>query len=141
MIVFWKNTWLYMVCNEPRKIPLTQKYGISLSYLAFILLYNSLPDWEVFSYIGYISQSVEIQDRNQPLQITLEEDAQRLDEVVVTALGIKRQSRSLRYSTTQVGGNEFTMARDSNSSNALFGKIAGVSVSLFIGSRLFVFYV
>lgn len=81
------------------------------------------------SYIGYISQSVEIKDRNQPLQITLEEDAQKLDEVVVTALGIKRQSRSLGYSTTQVGGNEFTMARDPNLGNALSGKIAGVSVS------------
>lgn len=81
------------------------------------------------SYIGYISQSVEIQDRNQPLQITLEEDAQKLDEVVVTALGIKRQSRSLGYSTTQIGGNEFTMARDPNLGNALSGKIAGVSVS------------
>lgn len=81
------------------------------------------------SYIGYISQSVEIKDRNKPLQITLEEDAQKLDEIVVTALGIKRQSRSLGYSTTQVSGNDFTMARDPNLGNALSGKIAGVSVS------------
>lgn len=81
------------------------------------------------SYIGYISQSVEVKDKNQPLQITLEEDAQKLDEVVVTALGIRRQSRSLGYSTTQVDGNEFTMARDPNLGNALSGKIAGVSVS------------
>lgn len=81
------------------------------------------------SYIGYISQSVEIKGGKQPLQITLKEDAQKLDEVVVTALGIKRQSRSLGYSTTQVSGNEFTMARDPNLGNALSGKIAGVSVS------------
>ena len=47
----------------------------------------------------------------------------------MTALGIKRQSRSLGYSTTQVGGEDFTMARDPNLGNALSGKVAGVSVS------------
>ena len=44
-------------------------------------------------------------------------------------MGIKRQSRSLGYSTTQVGGEDFTMARDPNLGNALSGKVAGVSVS------------
>lgn len=80
------------------------------------------------SYLGYITQ--ELNAANQSiLNVVMLEDTQKIDEVVVTALGIKRQSRSLGYSTTQVGGEDFTMARDPNLGNALSGKIAGVSVS------------
>lgn len=81
-----------------------------------------------FSYIGYIPQEVRVGSQST-INVVLREDTQTLDEVVVTALGIKRQSRSLGYSTTQVGGDEFTMARDPNLGNALSGKIAGVSVA------------
>jgi TonB-linked SusC/RagA family outer membrane protein len=81
-----------------------------------------------FSYIGYIPVSVPVKGQTV-FNIILREDTQTLDEVVVTALGIKRQSRSLGYSTTQVGGNAFTMARDPNLGNALSGKVAGVSVA------------
>lgn len=81
-----------------------------------------------FSYIGYAPQSVSVKGQTI-INVTLNEDTQKLDEVVVTALGIKRQSRSLGYSTTQVGGEDFTMARDPNLGNALSGKVAGVSVS------------
>ena len=89
-----------------------------------------VPDGAVIeiSYIGYSTQEVTASGQ-QNLQVTLKEDTQKLDEVVVTALGIKRQSRSLGYSTTQVGGEDFTMARDPNLGNALSGKVAGVSVS------------
>ncbi len=88
-----------------------------------------VPDGAVIeiSYIGYSTQEVTASGQ-QNLQVTLKEDTQKLDEVVVTALGIKRQSRSLGYSTTQVGGEDFTMARDPNLGNALSGKVAGVSV-------------
>ena len=88
-----------------------------------------VPDGAVIeiSYIGYSTQEVTASGQ-QNLQVTLKEDTQKLDEVVVTALGIKRQSRSLGYSTTQVGGDDFTMARDPNLGNALSGKVAGVSV-------------
>ncbi len=79
------------------------------------------------SYVGYTPQ--EVKYTGKPLNITLQEDTQTLDEVVVTALGIKRQKRSLGYSTTTVGGDDFTQARDINVGNALSGKIAGVSVS------------
>ena len=80
------------------------------------------------SFIGYIPQEIALKGQKQ-ISATLIEDTQKLDEVVVTALGIKRQSRSLGYSTTLVGGEDFTMARDPNLGNALSGKIAGVSVS------------
>lgn len=89
-----------------------------------------VPDGAIIevSYIGYSTQEITASGQ-QNLQVTLKEDTQKIDEVVVTALGIKRQSRSLGYSTTQVGGEDFTMARDPNLGNALSGKIAGVSVS------------
>ena len=89
-----------------------------------------VPDGAIIeiSYIGYSTQEVTASGQ-QNLQVTLKEDTQKIDEVVVTALGIKRQSRSLGYSTTQVGGEDFTMARDPNLGNALSGKVAGVSVS------------
>ncbi|MEN9917685.1 MAG: hypothetical protein RL662_121 [Bacteroidota bacterium] len=82
----------------------------------------------VFSYLGFINQEVAMKGRSV-IDITLKEDTQVLSEVVVTALGIKRQARSIGYSTTQVSGSDFTESRDVNLGNALTGKIAGVSVS------------
>ena len=90
---------------------------------------SNVPDGATIqiSYVGYTPQEVKF--TGKPLDITLQEDTQTLDEVVVTALGIKRQKRSLGYSTTTVGGKDFTEARTTNIGNALSGKIAGVSVS------------
>lgn len=90
---------------------------------------SNVPDGSVIqiSYVGYTPQ--ELKYTGKPLNILLQEDTQTLDEVVVTALGIKRQKRSLGYSTTTVGGEDFTQARDINVGNALSGKIAGVTVS------------
>lgn len=79
------------------------------------------------SYIGYDAQ--DIVWNGLPLKVQLKDASKSLDEVVVTALGIKRQERSLGYSTTLVKGDEFTMARDPNLGNALSGKVAGVSVA------------
>ncbi len=80
------------------------------------------------SYLGYTPQTIAIEDKTH-IDVTLMEDTQIIEEVVVTALGIKRQARSLGYSTTQIEGNDFVMARDPNLGNALTGKIAGVSVA------------
>lgn len=90
---------------------------------------SNVPNGAIISitYVGYSPQ--EVKYTGKPLNIILQEDTQRLDEVVVTALGIKRQERSLGYSTTTVGGKDFTEARAINIGNALSGKIAGVSVS------------
>lgn len=80
------------------------------------------------SFIGYTTQEIVVKGQTN-FNVKLAEDTQKIDEVVVTALGIKRQSRSLGYSTTQVQGEDFTLARDPNLGNALSGKVAGVSVS------------
>lgn len=81
------------------------------------------------SYIGYASQSINVTTGINNLKITLIEDAEILDEVVVTALGIKRQKRALGYSTARVDSKSLTEARDLNLGNALSGKVAGVSVA------------
>ncbi|WP_321518923.1 SusC/RagA family TonB-linked outer membrane protein [uncultured Bacteroides sp.] len=82
----------------------------------------------VVSYIGYVTQEVSVSGKNN-INITLSEDVHSLNEVVVTAMGIKRQKRSIGYSTTEVGGDQLTASRDLNLGNALSGKISGVSVA------------
>jgi TonB-linked SusC/RagA family outer membrane protein len=80
------------------------------------------------SYVGFKTQVVPVRGRAS-VPVKMQEESTAIDEVVVTALGIKRQARSLGYSTTKVDGDEFTMARDPNIGNALSGKVAGVSVA------------
>lgn len=95
---------------------------------AFTIKTSSANDVLIFSFIGYATQEIQVAGKSV-INVTLEEDAQALDEVVVTALGIKRQKRSLGYATTDIGGDLFTESRDPNLGNALSGKIAGVSVA------------
>ena len=57
------------------------------------------------------------------------EDTQTLDEVVVTALGIKREQKALSYNVQQVKGDELTNIKDANFINALSGKVAGVTIN------------
>jgi len=82
----------------------------------------------VVSYVGYASQDITLGD-NANYTISLTPTPSSAGEVVVTAFGIKRQKKSLGYSTTTVGGGEFTQSRDVNLGNALTGKVAGVSVA------------
>jgi TonB-linked SusC/RagA family outer membrane protein len=82
----------------------------------------------VISYIGYETQEVPTAGKTN-LTINLKPSSNALNEVVVTALGIKREAKSLGYSTTTVGGEQFTQSRDVNLGNALTGKVAGVSVA------------
>jgi len=81
-----------------------------------------------FSYIGYTTQEVEIAGR-AIINVSMQEDAQKLDEVVVTALGIKRQKKELGYSTESFGGEELLRSNAPNLVNALSGRSAGVQVS------------
>ncbi|MFV0588026.1 SusC/RagA family TonB-linked outer membrane protein [Bacteroides reticulotermitis] len=78
------------------------------------------------SYIGMHSQEVAIKPN---LKITLKPDAQTLDEVVVTAMGIKRSEKALGYAATSIGGDKITESRTSDVMSSLAGKIAGVQVS------------
>ena len=80
------------------------------------------------SYVGYQSQSIPVNGQTT-FNIKMEEEAMALEQVVVTAMGIKKKEASLTYSTQQVGGDELTRAKDPNMINALAGKTAGVQIT------------
>ena len=79
------------------------------------------------SYIGFNTQ--EIVFTGQPsIEVQLVDDTQALDEVVVTALGIKREKKALGYSMSELKGESLTQTRDANVANALAGKVAGLQI-------------
>ncbi|RNL77363.1 SusC/RagA family TonB-linked outer membrane protein [Sinomicrobium pectinilyticum] len=80
------------------------------------------------SFIGYKTKEVPIGGRTF-LEITLEEDVSSLDEVVVTALGIKREEKQLGYAQQTVSSDQLTDARPNNWSEALRGKVPGLSIN------------
>jgi TonB-linked SusC/RagA family outer membrane protein len=82
----------------------------------------------VFSFVGYTAQEVQLANRTT-LEVQLLAESKALDEVVVTALGIRRETKSLGYSVTKVDGESFTKTRETNFANSLNGKVAGVSIS------------
>lgn len=65
----------------------------------------------------------------EPLTISLQSDTQTLDEVVVTALGIKRSTKALSYNVQEVASEKITAVKDPNFMNSLSGKIAGVNIN------------
>jgi TonB-linked SusC/RagA family outer membrane protein len=88
----------------------------------------NIGDVLVFTYLGYVTKEMTI---NTPasLSVVMVEDAKQLGEVVVTALGIKKERKALGYSVTEVKGEELTQARESNVMNDVEGKVAGVNIS------------
>ena len=81
----------------------------------------------VFSYIGYKTIEVEV-NKQQVIDITLSLESKSLQEVVVTALGVKKDKSKIGYSVQEVKGEELVKARDQNPLTGLTGKIAGLSV-------------
>lgn len=81
-----------------------------------------------FSFVGYAVQEVPVGARSV-IDVKLTSEATGLEEVVVTALGIKREKKSLGYSVTEVKGADLVESRDANFVNSLSGKVAGVNVS------------
>lgn len=81
----------------------------------------------IVSFIGYAQQEITVKGTT-PLTITLLPGDKNLNEVVVTALGIKKEEKQLGYSITQVGGDEVALTREPTFVNALAGKVAGLVV-------------
>jgi TonB-linked SusC/RagA family outer membrane protein len=81
----------------------------------------------VFSYVGMKTQEIEISGRNL-INVALESEILGLNEVVVTALGISREKKSLGYSVQQIGGEELNTARETNFVSSMSGKVSGVSI-------------
>ena len=88
----------------------------------------STSDVLVFSYVGFLSQEVAVGSRSV-LDVTLAPDIQSLSEVVVTALGISREKKSLTYAAEEIDGDELTKAKDASFINAIAGKTAGVQIN------------
>lgn len=82
----------------------------------------------VFSYIGYETLELSVNSQNN-LTVTLITDAQTLDELVVTSLGIRKEAKKLGYATSTVNKEQITENRSGNFINTLQGKIAGVNIS------------
>ena len=80
-----------------------------------------------FKFIGFLSQEVVVGNETN-LSIQLTSDSRSLTEVVVTALGVKKEFQKLGYSQSQVRGDDLTTARDANPLNSLAGKIAGLNI-------------
>lgn len=82
----------------------------------------------VITYIGYQPQNIPVNGQKD-FTIKMQEEALTLDQIVVTAMGIKKKATSLTYSTQQVEGDELTRAKDPNMINSLAGKSAGVQIT------------
>ncbi len=80
------------------------------------------------SYVGYESKTIDIRGKNEIL-VTLEQSALQLEDVVVTALGIRREKKALGYAFSDVDGDELTTNRDVNFINSISNKIAGVNIT------------
>ncbi len=80
----------------------------------------------VFSSMGYASQEVSV--TGSTLNVSLAISASKLDEVVVTALGISREKKSVGYAIQEVGGAEINKVKDANFMSSLSGKVAGVNI-------------
>ena len=80
------------------------------------------------SYMGLGTKRVAIK-KGAPVNVVLEEGAEALDEVVVTALGIKREKKALGYAMEEVKGDIIMEARENNVGNALQGKVAGLQIT------------
>ena len=82
----------------------------------------------VFSYIGF--KSTEVVVGNQTIiDVALEISEEELTEVIVTALGVERETKALGYSVQAVDGDRFVEARETNVINSLSGRVAGVQIT------------
>ena len=81
----------------------------------------------LISYVGFQSVKAEVTER--PMKIELTESSIAVDEVVVTALGIKKEKKALAYSVTEVKGDDMNRVKVANLATGLAGKVAGVNVS------------
>lgn len=82
----------------------------------------------VFSFIGYAGQEIPVNGRSV-VDLVLSANTAQLDEVVVTALGIEREERSLGYAVAEVDGDELNNVAQENVLNAIAGRVPGVTIN------------
>ena len=82
-----------------------------------------------FSYIGYQTVEMPVEAGKNVIDLTMKEDSEMLDEVVVTALGIKREKKMLGYAVQELKSDELNKTGDPSVTSALQGKVAGLSMN------------
>lgn len=82
----------------------------------------------IFTYIGFLSQNMTVGNRST-LNVSMSEDAQQLGEVVLTALGIKRQKKSIGYAVQEIKAADIVLAAPVDLSQGLQGKVAGLNIN------------
>ncbi len=102
--------------------------GVSSSSTGEFMIQAEKGEVLVFSIVGYQTREVLISSE-QWLDVDLLQTQSQLDEVVVTALGIRKESRRVGYAVATVPGEQLTKSREINIGNALVGKVAGVNSS------------
>ena len=107
--------------------------GVETDFDGKYAIKASPGDVLVFRYLGFKTTNTTVGTSNT-INVTLEEGDEVLDEIVVTAFGIKREEKALGYSVQSIKGDAMTEARESNLTNAISGKIAGVQVTGTSGS-------
>lgn len=100
---------------------------------AFELTVESLQDTLIFTYIGFQAKEIPLDGRTT-LNVELEPQTMGLDEMVVTALGIEQEERSIGYSTQQVDEDAIQSSQETNVINSLAGMTSGVQISSSSGS-------
>lgn len=83
----------------------------------------------VITSVGFDKLEIAVSDLAAPVNVKLDESNKSLSEVVVTALGVKKEKKALVYGVTEVKGSDFTQAREVNIANSLSGKVAGVNAT------------
>ncbi|MDF7819824.1 SusC/RagA family TonB-linked outer membrane protein [Runella sp. MFBS21] len=106
----------------------TQKGTTTNAFGAYSLEVSGSNPVLIISFVGYTAQEIAVGNRNV-IDVSLAPSAENLKEVVVTALGIKREEKSLGYSVGKVDGKELNRVAQENVLNAMAGKVAGVSIS------------
>lgn len=87
----------------------------------------------VFGYLGMLSKEVTVTNSNV-INVSLVDDSKQLGEVVVTAMGIKREKRAVGYAVSDLNAEELMKNKNTNVVNSLMGKVPGVNITQFGGS-------
>lgn len=102
--------------------------GTQTNFDGEFTLIASVGDVLHFSYIGMSTTEMTVGPA-LVVNVQMAEDAEQLSEVVITALGIKKEKKALTYSAQEVGGDELTRVKQTNPINSLSGKSAGVTIT------------
>lgn len=105
-----------------------KKAGVITNFDGEFFIEVPIESTLTFSYVGYTQQMVKVGEQNN-YHIQMYPDAKQLSELVVTALGIKREQKALSYNVQELKNNQLTEIKDANFINSLNGKVAGVTIN------------